>query len=278
MARKTVSTQTPLITAPSLTIDKALMRLQRLLEQAEPVLAGAANLTVWRQDIEGVLSGYYGPQSIQLAQFKEIHFSLRFFHSGTPQSDFDNARRKGIATAEQFLRSRIQELEDDVADGSVQRSQPAPGSVTDEHKIFLVHGHDHGAKERVARFLERLGLEAIILHEQPDEGRTIIEKFEHYADVRSAVVLLTADDVAYPKADATKQENRARQNVIFEMGYFVGKLGRKNTFVLLDKGVMKPSDFDGVLYIPMEDDSTWRLKIVGELKAAGMQVDANKAF
>src|ERR1035438_6975181 len=62
-------------------------------------------------------------------------------------------------------------------------------------KVFVVHGHDDEAKEKVARFLERLKLEPIILHEQPNEGRTVIEKFEVFADVGFAVVLLTPDDV-----------------------------------------------------------------------------------
>jgi predicted nucleotide-binding protein len=278
MARKTVPTRSIPSLAPSISAEKALIRFRKLLEQAPQVRNEVINLKVWRQDIEGVLSGYYGQQSIQLEQFKDIHFSLRMFSSATPDYAFEKARLDGIATAEAFLASRIAELEDDLADSIVQGQQPTSVTAADEHKIFVVHGHDHGTKEKVARYLERLGLEPVILHEQPDQGRTIIEKFEHHADVGCAVVLLTADDVAYAKGDASKQENRARQNVIFELGYFIGKLGRKNTIALLEKGVIRPSDFDGVLYIPMEDDATWRLRIVGELKAAGMAVDANKAF
>lgn len=145
-------------------------------------------------------------------------------------------------------------------------------------KIFVVHGHDDGTKETVARYLEKLELKPIILHEQPNEGRTIMEKFEQHADVCCAVVLLGPDDIASAERTPAVQEGRARQNVIFEMGYFVGRLGRKYTFALVQNGVTRPSDIDGVLYIPMGDDMTWKTKLVEEFKAAGIQIDANKAF
>ena len=141
----------------------------------------------------------------------------------------------------------------------------------------MVHGHDHGTKETVARFLSHLELEPIILHEQPNEGRTVIEKFERYSDVACAVVILSPDDIAGPTNGPAVIEERARQNVIFELGFFVGRLGRERTFALVSKGVTKPSDRDGELYIPMDGDS-WRMLLVRELKAAGMDVDANKAF
>jgi predicted nucleotide-binding protein len=123
-----------------------------------------------------------------------------------------------------------------------------------------------------------LDLEPIILHEQADQGKTIIEKFEaHAADVQCAVVILTADDIASSKADSEKKELRARQNVILEFGFFVGKLGRQRTFALVEKGVTLPSDMHGLIYISL-DDGQWRLHLVRELKAAGLQVDANQAF
>src|SRR5690606_12147790 len=86
-------------------------------------------------------------------------------------------------------------------------------------KIFIVHGHDDGAREAVARFLERIGLEAVILHEQANQGRTIIEKVVAHSDVGFAVVLLTPDDEGCAKGG--KPEPRARQNVLLELGYFI---------------------------------------------------------
>jgi predicted nucleotide-binding protein len=103
-------------------------------------------------------------------------------------------------------------------------------------RIFVVHGHDDGMKVAVARVLERLGLKPVVLHEQPDKGRTIVEKFTDYSAVGFAVVLLSPDDMAYASNKSPSAARpRARQNVTFELGYFVGKLGRENVLALVRK-------------------------------------------
>lgn len=146
-------------------------------------------------------------------------------------------------------------------------------------RVFVVHGHDDAAKQSVARFLERICLVPIILHEQPSSGKTIVEKLECYSDVGFAVVLLTPDDVGGERqkaGNAQQLHSRARQNVIAELGYFVGKLGRAKVSVLYKSGVELPSDFNGVVYIAMEADDSWHLKLAKELRAAGYQIDLNK--
>jgi predicted nucleotide-binding protein len=142
--------------------------------------------------------------------------------------------------------------------------------------IFIVHGHDESAKQSVARFIERLELRAVILHEQPNAGRTIIEKFEEYSNVGFAVVLLTPDDIGYPKDKPDEGKPRSRQNVIFELGFFVGKLGRERVCALYKEGVEVPSDFQGVLYVEMDTRGGWRLELVREIKHVGIEVDMNK--
>lgn len=141
--------------------------------------------------------------------------------------------------------------------------------------IFIVHGHDEHTKTDLARTIEKLGLNPIILSEQPNRGQTIIEKFELHSDVGFAVVLLTADDLGKVKTE-TKDKYRARQNVILEMGYFIGKLGRSNVFPLYESGVELPSDLHGVLYNPIDEGKMWKFKLVKELIASGYDVDANK--
>ena len=143
------------------------------------------------------------------------------------------------------------------------------------NNIFIVHGHNDHIKIDVARTLEKLGLQPIILSEQPNQGQTIIEKFELHSNVGFAVVLLTADDLGRVKT-SDKDKYRARQNVIIEMGYFIGKLGRSNVFPMYEDGVELPSDLHGILYNPIDDAKTWKFKLVKELTAAGYQVDANK--
>jgi len=144
--------------------------------------------------------------------------------------------------------------------------------------VFIVHGHDESAKQAVARFIEKLGLKAVILHEQPNAGRTIIEKFEDYANVGFAVVLMTPDDVGATKDKKDQLLARARQNVVFELGFFVGQLGRNRVCALHKEEVEIPSDYTGVLYIPMDESGGWQLKLAKEIKASGIPVDLNKVM
>lgn len=140
----------------------------------------------------------------------------------------------------------------------------------------MVHGRDEAARESIARFLEKLELEPIILHEQASEGRTIVEKLEYHGDVRYAVVLLTPDDVG--GNSATDLKPRARQNVVLELGYFLARLTRSNVCALLKGEVEMPSDYMGVIYVPYDDAGGWRLHLAKELKAAKFPIDMNKAI
>jgi predicted nucleotide-binding protein len=146
----------------------------------------------------------------------------------------------------------------------------------ESRKVFVVHGHDNETKEATARFIERIGLEPIILHEQASSGRTIIEKFEIYSgDIAFAVVLLTPDDVGAAN-DATPNLNpRARQNVILELGYFMGRLGRVRVCALHKGGVELPSDYQGVIYIEMDPSGAWKSKLAQELVQAKLPIDLN---
>ena len=148
--------------------------------------------------------------------------------------------------------------------------------IVSHKKVFLVHGHDEAARETVARFLEKLDLEPIILHEQASEGRTIVEKLEHHGDVKYAVVLLTPDDVGGKSSTDLKQ--RARQNVVLELGYFLARLGRPNVCALYEGEVEIPSDYMGVIYISYDNAGGWRLHLAKELKAAKFSIDMNKAI
>jgi hypothetical protein len=138
--------------------------------------------------------------------------------------------------------------------------------------IFIVHGRDHGPRDSVARLVDKLGFEAIILEEQPSKGRTIIEKFEAYTDVPYAVVVMTPDDVGSAKGGTLR--DRARQNVVLELGFFVGKLGRQHVAAIVVGDVELPSDVEGVIYIRATGD--WKTQLAREMRAAGLAVDMNK--
>ena len=153
--------------------------------------------------------------------------------------------------------------------------EPSTERKTDS--VFIVHGHDDATKEKVARFVERFGIKAIILHEQVSKGMTIIEKFEEYSrNVGFAIALFTPDDVAYPLGDEKRRQPRARQNVILEMGYFVGALGRDKVCVLYKGDVELPSDILGVVYTRIDDSEAWKISLAKELKMAGYSVDLNR--
>jgi len=143
------------------------------------------------------------------------------------------------------------------------------------NRIFIVHGHDGEARETVARFLEGIGYIPVILHEQPNKGRTIIEKVEANSDVGFAIVLLTPDDEGCAKGGTP--EPRARQNVLLELGYFLGSLGRDRVCALKKGDLDIPSDFAGVVWQSMESGN-WKQALGRELDAAGYDIDWNKVM
>ena len=168
------------------------------------------------------------------------------------------------------------------APGSIQQKsiEKTPTSKDgNENTVFVVHGHDTELKNDVELFLRKINLNPIVLHRKPDEGQTIIEKFEKHSNVSYAIILLTPDDIGCNTDEFQKNEDereleyRARQNVIFEFGFFVGRLTRKNVCCIYKKGVKLPSDLDGLIY--KEVDKTVEevgIGLMEELKIAGLKV------
>lgn len=207
------------------------------------------------------------------------------------KQDYNSVNNLGIYVGPNSPAEELREFKDDVlnkvnslkrllaklplvkiADGLSNTEEAIKES--DNDKVFIVHGHNNEIKLDVARTLEKLGLTPIILHEQANSGRTVIEKFEEHSDVGFAVVLLTDDDLGKAKKDE-QLNSRARQNVILELGYFIGKLSRKRVCPLYAKGVELPSDMSGVLYVELDNQASWRIKLAKELKACGYKVDVN---
>lgn len=180
-----------------------------------------------------------------------------------------------------YVDSLIIDVENDEYDfreteGEEESVMQLPQTEKPKNKVFIVHGHDGEAKERTARFIEKLGFEAIILHEQASRSMTIIEKIENYSnDVGFGIVLYTPDDMGNVKYEAEKGElkYRARQNVVFEHGFLIGKIGRKNVTPLVEGAIELPNDISGIVYI---NDKDWQLDVAKEMKAAGYDIDFNK--
>lgn len=145
---------------------------------------------------------------------------------------------------------------------------------TDISKVFIVHGRNNEIKIEIARFIENLGLKAIILDEQSNNGKTIIEKIEQHTNVGYGIVIYTPCDKG-GKADQNINEYklRARQNVLFEHGYLLAKLGRNRVSAVIKQGIEIPSDISGLVYIEHDNNNGWKLAIAKDLAIAGYSID-----
>jgi len=215
----------------------------------------------------------FGDSSNYLKDLKEIYLYPGSYWPGMEEKVYDESWVEGQGKMLNLLKT----MEEDLTLDSNHIIKKDKRKLS--NKIFIVHGHDEEIKQAVARTVEKIDLKPIILHDQPNKGRTIIEKFEDYADVNFAIVLLSPDDIAYIKDKPPEdKEFRARQNVIFELGFFVGKLGREHVFILYreEHNFKFPSDYSGICYIPYDNKGHWRLNLIGELQSCGYNVDANK--
>jgi predicted nucleotide-binding protein len=150
-----------------------------------------------------------------------------------------------------------------------QRGEEPKFSGRSPNRVFVVHGQNESARSAIVSFLSKVGLDGIVLHEQPSMGRHLLTKFIKEAElVTFAIVLMTDDDVGSLKGAALAP--RARQNVILELGYFLSHLGQQRVCALITPGLETPSDFDGIVYIRMDDGRQWETELMRELRAAGM--------
>ncbi|WP_376700720.1 TIR domain-containing protein [Bacillus sp. A1] len=172
-------------------------------------------------------------------------------------------------TKEMFLKAERQ-LEINIAEERV--------SEKDNTKVFIVHGHDEAALSKAKSFIRELELQPVVLRDTANEGLTIIEKIEKNADVGYGIVLYTACDVGAKKGLEDNLNDRARQNVVFEHGYLIGRLGRSRIAALVKGEIETPNDISGVVYIAMDEHDGWKIRIIKELKSAGYNVNIETLF
>jgi predicted nucleotide-binding protein len=232
------------------------------------------------QLVKSTLASIYGENSQQYARLKQAAtldltsyvLNIGFgqdFGGGTTVSDIregvDRGRKRAISTLQGEVNALKESLQF-LPQATARVANPVVTAELSDH-VFIVHGHDDAFKREVADVLRRAGLNPVILHEQPSGGKTIIEKFEqHGGGAGFAVVLLTPDDVGGPSP--TQLQPRARQNVIGEMFWFAGKLGRSRVYALRKGTVEVPSDFAGVVYTPVDDRGAWKTDLLKELTTA----------
>lgn len=231
--------------------------------------------TRWNLYNEELLRRFFSDDQL-LTEYKALHlpkYHLNEWDDDEVGSTHTDRMRERVT----FLRSVVDRLhlipESSEGEDRTTKSLSKNVGESTRPKVFIIHGHDEAAKSQTARFIEKLGLNAVILHEQPNQGRTIIEKLERHSDVAFAIALLTPDDVGGSAHSLLKP--RARQNVIYELGRFESKLGRDKVCILHTSGVEIPSDISGVAFYEMDKAGGWQLSVAKELRASGIQVDLN---
>lgn len=219
-----------------------------------------------------VLRNVLGDASPLYASFTGVQYGLSIFSFDTPRSAWAQAQVAGVRQAVAILEAAKYEV--DLSGGAPDPSSIGAAGQHGGKTVFVVHGHDDARKHEVARFLRAAtGNEPVILHEQANAGGTVLEKFETYAaDAGYAVVIATGDDVGRA-VSADVDRPRARQNVVFELGFFFGALRRARVALLFEEGMEVPSDLAGLVRIPLDAAGAWKVLLAREMDGAGIGID-----
>ena len=282
MSKKSASSQRPVPSALVIPREQFKMALNEQLKQGHALLQGSIRT---ENQLRKAREKYYDWNSYNSEWLRHIFDTSENEY----KQEYDQETYVTVFFSDQLmpLTEKVQAFRHDLESKIsylkrlLHRSdllEVSPKLVKSSTDIFIVHGHDNALKNQVATTLSKLGLNPVILHEQVNAGMTIIEKLEeHINRAGFAIILLTADDKGNVRA---KEELnlRARQNVILELGYCLGRLGRNKVCPILAPGVEKPSDIDGIVYVSFDEYGAWERALVKELKGAGFQVDANRLY
>lgn len=271
--------------------ENAIEKLAERIEKGKDIKNAAISSA---QEFEDTRKLYYKWDSFNIELLKRL-FTTEELSDEYNTSGFGTI---SVSMYEPSLGEKIQDFQEDIdskihaLDSIIERIELIPvakiakqnestentkSKKIDKNKIFIVHGHDNEAKQEVARFIEKIGFEPIILHEQASGSKTIIEKIEAYSDVGFGVVLYSPCDIGSKNIDPPALKGRARQNVVFEHGFLIGKLSRSNVCPLVKGDVETPNDISGIVYTSM-DNTDWKVELAKELRAAGYPVDMNKVI
>lgn len=239
--------------------------------------------------IDDTLVEIFGADTVEYNRFRigSLDRAPLSFYRDVSLGEVIEGYKRGVAEAISTLETIVQLFNEKLADSEAEEKSAHSTSQSagdargikrqDKDKVFIVHGRDEQSKLSAARFVEKLGLTAVILHEQANAGKTIIEKIEENTNVGFALVLYTPCDMGGLLNDPNQQP-RARQNVVFEHGYLVAKLGRSNVCALVKGKVEVPSDINGVVYVPLDEANAWHIAVAKELRSAGYSIDMNKVI
>lgn len=274
---ETIEVVTPPSVSPQVGIDLLRKQVSRGKEFLSNRPIDGDKYSAWENTTREFLVKAFGSGSPNVSNVIDIGKYGSFPFNPSPewcQNHYAQSLQSQLTTLESLIDLLQTEIE--ISSSTSNTSQATTQPVS--NRVFIVHGHQESFRETTARFIEKLGLTPIILHEQPNKGRTIVEKFTDYSDVGFAVVLMTADDKGGLISESHDQHRpRARQNVVLELGFFLGKIGRGRVCALYQDGVEIPSDYNGVLFVKLDNGGAWKFQLAKEIKAAGIDVDLNKA-
>lgn len=255
--------------------DRKIQLIQKQIDDIEGLIGKGESqeFSKWNRITRAIILKIFGEESSNIKDFEMISYSLSICGTNTPKESFVRAHDNGLKEAKALLEAFIEEVDLFLDENEIDNDSC---KVLND-KVFIVHGRDELAKVEVARLLEKLKLKPIILHEQASGGDTIIEKIERHSEVGFAVVLYTPCDIGGLNDNKNNLKFRARQNVVFEHGYLIGKIGRKNVSALVKGQIETPNDISGVVYTPMDDEG-WKLQLAKELRQSGYDVDLNLLY
>lgn len=252
-------------------------KLQELIGQIDVLITMRVTIDSiefknWYEQVEFFLKRQFGSDSEELKKFSSTHFSLPMMYPlcYTEEENIEHCK-KTLLTQKTVFKLYLEEIQEKEKQEKNIASSPTTETLYSYSKVFIVHGHNGELKQSVARLIEKQGIEAIILDEQANQGRTIIEKFEGNSDVGGAICLFTADDLG--RKNGEEEKARARQNVVFEAGYFMGKLGRDHVVIIAEPEIELPSDLSGIVY---SNKDKWKIDVLNELDEMGYSIDMNK--
>lgn len=258
---------------PTLSPQRAKELIERQMYQIDGLLQLKYNdpeIRKWDNMTEQILIKTFGKPNDNLLDFLAARHRSGFVP--TDEYGLQEEFKEDLGRCRKLLEGFIEQL--DIFSEPEKTIKEDIKETSMSKKIFIVHGHDTQAQSELALILSRLGFEPIILHEQANEGMTVIEKLEKHSDVGYAFIILTPDDVGARIDQKENLQHRARQNVVFEFGLFAGKLGRKRVCALYKENIELPSDLHGLLYLPFQSSiNEIQLDIVKELRAAGYEVN-----
>lgn len=274
----------------SVTLTSVVSKLNAVILSGRDLAGRLSTSLLMPEEVKGLADEYISWENQNLLLLRSLFVDNRFFHQYIESTngfdkDFSDAREFGLCYEKlpRVINAQVRSIEaikfiiEPEQCGNMSKSEGNYCSVgANSRKVFVVHGHNEQLREKAARLIENLGMEPIVIVDEPGSTKTVIEKIEGNSDVGFTIVLMTGDDIGYKKGEDDNKKERARQNVVFELGYFIGKLGRGRVACLYDKNIELFSDIYGFYPIEIDSGEAWRFKLAEELKKAGFSIDANK--